>query len=90
MIEVIRQPNSLEREVWHFEIIATRNYVKIVLGNYSKEHKPTIRHKWQTISNYDRFRQRSGLKASETPLPDDVETEAIEQFMTMVKVVKEL
>lgn len=92
MIEVIRQKDELNREVWQF--VFFERYIgsdpRIKLRTYTIEKKQTRRHKWTISSLYDIYnRRKSVLEPKDVPLPDDVRQEALEAFIKTVKVIKE-
>lgn len=92
MIEVIRQKDDLNREVWEF-LVFQRNVgsnVLVMLNRYTEEYRKTKRHKWICDMMYYRMDRRvSFLKVDQVWLPDDVRQEALEKFIETVKVVKE-
>lgn len=91
MIEVIRQPNNLNREVWQFHAMTGhRLEIVVILEYYYKQNRSSARHKWISDEYYSRTGRGSSLKVGEVPLPDDVAQEALQKFMEQVKVVKEL
>jgi hypothetical protein len=93
MIEIIRQSDELNREVWEFwpEI---KNKVDIILNRYEIQSRLTKRHGWKTTEEYDRLDRKGWshkghrlIDLSEVPVfPSDVVEEVMIEFMTTVTV----
>lgn len=92
MIEVIRQKDNLNREVWEFEWFqrSTGLYPVILLRAYRVQNRASKRHKWSTFSTFNRFHRRfTNLRAMDVPLPEDVKQEVFDNFTKDLKVVAE-
>ena len=78
-VEVIRESDSrLKRDVWNFFYLDGAHALK--LYKMKQQARPTTRHKFQTHNHWSRYDQRRNT-IDTVPLPEDVQREAIEQFM---------
>lgn len=96
MIEVIREQDELNRIVWKFWPNSEIRKVDIILDEYSIQNRPTKRHKWRTVSTYERTNRKSWhpkyqlLGIDDVPvLPSDVAEEVMTSFMATVKIKRE-
>jgi hypothetical protein len=97
VIEIIREQDELNRIVWKFWPNSEIHKVDIILDGYSVQTRPTKRHKWKTVQEYDRTSRkgwsREGrrlIDISEVPvLPSDVVEEVMAKFMATVTVKRE-
>ena len=97
MIEVIREHDELNREVWRFWPNLHIHKVDIILDDYSVQTRPTRRHKWRATESYDRLSRkgwsREGhrlIDISEVPvLPSDVVEEVMTKFIATISVKRE-
>lgn len=92
MIEVIRQKDNLNREVWEFRLFGQwfSGDNVLILERYKQQERPSTRHRnWRMVTYYERLGRGSYLKVFEVPLPDDVKQEALENFVKTLKVVRE-
>jgi hypothetical protein len=92
-IDVERQSDKLNRELWQFTMVPRVSNVKLVLENYLIQSRPTTRHKWQTSKIYSWRSRHSSyrpdyLQLEEVPFPEDVQREALARFMERVTVIK--
>jgi hypothetical protein len=97
MLEIIREQDELNRKVWKFWPDTGINKVDIILDRYSVQSRPTKRHKWRTVTAYDRTSRKRWsqegymlIDISEVPvLPSDVVEEVIAKFMATVTIKRE-
>jgi len=97
-VEIIRhpmnaqtgKPNPLRRQVWLFVFIDNSG---IVLDNYFMQSKDsTRRRKWTDEEGYVRlsgghnYAAHKRLKESEVPWPADVREEALQSYVSQIKV----
>lgn len=81
--------NDLKRQSWLFWFDDSRSV--LVLDEYRAETRHSKRHKWQSLSVFRRTdKRRNTTTVDDVPLPDDVEAQALKQFIAQVKVVKEI
>jgi hypothetical protein len=90
MIEIIRQSDDLNRQVWQFDFMDYYNKPLVVLNYYRLQSRPTKRHNWRNSEYWERLGRGSSLKMDEVPLPDDVKQEALQAFMGQVRIVKDV
>lgn len=96
MIEVIRQKDDLNREVWKFWPNTSPHRVYLMLDEYSVQARQTTRHKWQPVAKYERLGRRPyddkfrQIKLDDVPaFPADVEAEVMAKFMATVEIKRE-
>lgn len=97
MIEIIRQADDLNRQVWQFWPNSEIHRVDIILDKYSVQARPTKRHKWRSVVAYDRTSRkgwsREGYRLialDDVPVfPSDVVEEVMAKFIATVKVKRE-
>lgn len=93
MIEIIRG-DDLNRQVWKFWPNSEIRRVDIILDGYSVQNRPTKRHGWKTVTEYDRTSRKGWspnghrlIALDEVPvLPSDVVEEVMAKFMATVTV----
>jgi hypothetical protein len=85
-MQVIRKIDELTIEEWIFSFINGN----IILNSYQlKQRQDKAQRKYRTIKNFNRFFGRdSNIEELNVPFPDDVKKEALEQFVSDIKVLK--
>lgn len=94
MIEITRQSDDLNRQVWKFWPNHSLYRTDIILDQYSVETRKTKRHKWSKVTEYDRTSRKGWAKEGhrlvnldEVPvLPGDVVEEVMARFVATVTV----
>lgn len=96
MIEIIRQKDDLNREVWQFWANSSFHRVDLVLDEYSVQTRETKRHKWKTVVKYGRQARREFVRSyrqielDDVPVfSSDVVDEVMAKFMATVTVKRE-
>lgn len=97
MIEIIRQSDDLNRQVWKFWPNTEIHRVDIILDGFSVQSRPTKRHGWKTETEYGRTSRKGWsqnghrlIDLSEVPVfPSDVVEEVMAKFMATVMVKRE-
>lgn len=80
---IITKGNELAVEEWCFTLFD----FELVLESYAVKTRETKKHKFRTISSFNRLRHREcTLKADEVPLADELKKEAIKTFSDKLSV----
>jgi hypothetical protein len=81
--DIIRTPEPLKRKVWTFNLFGTT----FVLDHYEEQYKLPPSFKWRNRHFYDRVLGRDNtLEAEQIAIPDDVEAELLETFISKLTV----
>lgn len=91
-IEIKRQnKDGLERELWRF-VTLSREETTLYLDFYSVQTRQTKRHEWKVVKSkvYDRLMSRNNTLdlQSDVPLPNDVATEARQEYIDSIIIKK--
>lgn len=96
MIEIIRQQDDLNRQVWKFWPNSEVHKVDIILDKFSVQTRPTKRHGWRVELEYGRGSRKDWsnghrlIDLSEVPVfPSDVVEEVMAKFIATVTVKRE-
>lgn len=82
-----KESDPLHAEVWRFWFY--REKLCLVLQEYHKEERASLRHKWRIKGWFDRTNQRdSSIKEDDAPLPIEVKEAALKQVILKLRVVK--
>ncbi len=86
MVEIHKQIDELTVEQWNFGLINDTLY----LNSYFLLKKESKRHKnFKFLKKYDRLMHRDNtIQESEVPFTEELKTEALNQFMSKIKVLK--
>jgi hypothetical protein len=86
--EIIRNIDSLSRQVWRFGITSYSGSLNVYLDNWSHQSRESKRHSWKcsqySRTMWDRISTRENRIPKPIP-PDDVVQEAIAAFAAMIK-----
>jgi hypothetical protein len=91
-IQIIRDQGTLDKREWAFYYYA--DYHTLILVYYFHYSRATTRHKFKTVewwSTYGDNRDRGrfeGKRLDAVPLPDDVVSEARQEFISSLRVTK--
>ena len=82
---VERKLDDFNRLTWGF-IMIDKN---IVVSTYSVWARQTKRHGWKIVNSYrSHDRRHSSLQENDVPLPEDVKQEALDLYVSMLRVCK--
>jgi hypothetical protein len=85
-MEIEKQIDELTIEKWRFSFIDRNIYLEsyYILQKESKRHK-----NYRTLKKYERLSKRdSNVEESEVPLTDELKQEALNQFVSKIKILK--
>jgi hypothetical protein len=85
-MEIEKQIDELTIEKWRFRFIDRNIYLEsyYILQKESKRHK-----NYRTLKKYERLSKRdSNVEESEVPLTDELKQEALNQFVSKIKILK--
>lgn len=85
-MEIEKQIDELTHERWRFSFINRNIYLEsyYVLQKESKMHR-----NYQILKKYERLSKRdSNIEESEVPFTDELKAEALNQFVSTIKVLK--
>ena len=85
-MEIEKQIDELTIEKWRFSFIDRNIYLEsyYILQKESKRHK-----NYRTLKMYERLRKRdSNIEESEVPFTDELKQEALNQFVSKIKILK--
>jgi len=84
-MQVERKIDDLNRLTWGFMMIDKN----IVLSTYSVWNRETKRHGWKIVDAYSSHNRRgSSFQEIDVPLPEDVKEEALNLYVSMLRVCK--
>lgn len=85
-MEIQKQIDELTLEKWRFYILDKRIY----LDAYYLLQKESKRHKnFRTLKGYERLSERnSTMREGEVPFTDEIKQEALNKFVSLLKVMK--
>lgn len=85
-MQIEKQIDNLTIERWRFIFLDKTLY----LDGYTLLQRDSLRHKnYKVVKNYDRIMSRDNtIQESEVPFTDDIKTEALNQFISTIKVIK--
>lgn len=85
-VTVTRKEDELNTHEWRFYF----NDCLLILDDYIHWRRETKRHKFVIFNHWDRlFVRNSTIELSNVPFPGDVATEARQQVIDQIKVIKE-
>ncbi|MCC3379849.1 hypothetical protein ACFQ5D_09485 [Paenibacillus farraposensis] len=85
--------DGLTQEIWSFRCHPNHlmGTIEVSLGQYTLSNRPSKRHKFSTVKQYDAFRPnakyRKYIDKDDVPMPDEVKQEIIELIKTRIHLV---
>lgn len=81
--DIVRQANPLQKTTWTFEL----HGVAFVLSEYRDQYKIPPSTNWRNRKQYDRVLvANNSIEADQIAIPDDVEAELLELFISKLTV----
>lgn len=78
-VRVTRLHSPLECETWEFVYLSNEHTLRC--SKWSRQTRPTKRHKFQDVEYYNAYERRQNT-VTQPVIPEDIEAEAIREFAT--------
>ena len=92
VVIVKESEDRLESETWRYWVrVESYSHIAVTLDSYSKENRPTTRHKYRAIPGnyYSRLdRRKRTMELSDVPEPVDKEARVREGILAKVRFVE--